>query len=120
MSLHYDIFNVMNMISLLLFITTLFGMHYLKDKIPMFTSIFQLYVGILLAYKFNMFMPLHITKNDQQIIYTAGTLLIATQLINFKYIYDTIINTVTLQPKSKTSSQTTDDISEPVAYNTNI
>jgi hypothetical protein len=92
MSLHYDIFNVMNLISILLFISMLIGNHYLSNKLPMFTPLFQLYVGLLLVYKFNMFMPLDIKKKDQQIIYTAGTLLVVSQIINFSYLYDDIYN----------------------------
>lgn len=96
MSLRYDIFNVMNIISFLLFFSTIIGSHYLSTKLPLFTSIFQLYVGILLIYKFNMFMPLDIHKRDQDVIFTSGTLLIATQLINLKYIYDYIWNNMSM------------------------
>lgn len=92
MSLHYHIFNAMNIISLFLFISTVIGSHYLSNHLPMFTSVFQLYVGLLLIYKFNMFMPLHVNKIDQEIIFTAGTLLIAAQIINFKYFYNFIFN----------------------------
>ncbi len=87
MSIHYNLFNIMNIISILLFISAMIGSHFLSNYLPMFTSIFQMYVGILLVYKFNMFMPLNIKKQDQEIIYTAGTLLIVSQLMNFKYIY---------------------------------
>lgn len=87
MSIHYDIFNFMNIISMLLFASTMIGNHYLSNRIPLFTPIFQLYVGILLAYKFNIFRSLTITKKDQEIVFTAGTLLIASQFINFSYIY---------------------------------
>jgi hypothetical protein len=94
MSLHYDIFNILNTISILMFLSTLIGSHFLSDKLPMFTSVFQMYVGILLVYKFNMFMPLDIKKVDQQVIYTAGMLLIVAQLMNFKYIYDTFVTDI--------------------------
>jgi hypothetical protein len=91
MRLHYDVFNVLNMISVLLFISTIVGSHYLSYELPMFTVIFQIYVGILLVYKFNMFMPLNVNKTDQQIIYTAGVLLLTTQFINIKYMYHYVL-----------------------------
>ena len=77
-----------------MFLSTVIGSHYLSIRLPLFTSIFQIYVGMLIVYKFNMFMPLNIKKIDQDIIFTAGILLLAAQIINIKYIYDYIWNNI--------------------------
>lgn len=92
--IHYHLFNILNIISIVLFISSVIGSSYLKNKMPMFTSIFQLYVGFLLVFKFNIFMKPQFNKEDQDIIFTAGSFLILTQFINLKYIYHYVLNDV--------------------------
>lgn len=101
--IRYHIFNILNTISFLLFLLTIIGNQYFSSKVPIFTSIFQLYVGCLLVYQFNMFMKPEITKTDQKIIFTAGSLLIVSQLINLKYIYQYVLKNTTNVVKQETT-----------------
>ena len=80
--MHSHIFNVLNIINILLLISWIIGSAFLPEQIPYFTFVFQLYIGLFLIYKYNPFSTPHFTSTDQKIIFTAAITNITTTVTN--------------------------------------
>lgn len=76
------LFNVLNTVNLMLFISWIIGSSFLPEKIPWFTLVFQLYIASVLVYKYNPYTPPRFTSIDQQIIFTAALTIITTSVTN--------------------------------------
>ena len=82
--MHKYVFYLFSIINTLLFVSVLFGYHYLPDELPYFKTFFQIYISIFLLFKYNPFKTPVLTQLDTSMINTLAFYLL---LINLPDLY---------------------------------
>jgi len=74
------VFYIFSIINTLLFISVLFGNHYLPDELPYFKTFFQTYISIFLLIKYNPLTRPVLTQLDANMINTVAFYLLFVNL----------------------------------------
>ena len=86
--LQHKIFDLVQMITITLYILISFGLstlapQYLSDL----QKYFKIYISLFLIYRFNMFRKVEFTDLDRKIAFDAGVFLIGSDLLNYILIH---------------------------------
>ena len=78
--MHKYAFYLFSIINTLLFVSVLFGYHYLPDHLPYFKTFFQTYIAVFLLFKYNPLTRPSLTPLDTDMIYTVAFYLLFLNL----------------------------------------